>query len=683
MSKLPPIHLPVGPSIGIAILLLLYLQSCSQHRYEDFSPEEIVNVPATRLEGYVDTASTLARIEGYSNERKKVDSLLYFAEALRNYDEDVAQLYAQMAYDIATEKNWKFPRAISAHRLAVLKESKAKYSEDIEDALVDANISKRIFEQTDRSDWKIWNYSIIGRLHYRKNNRDSAQLYFKWALEQLEETSIDNSQSIRGGILHDLANTYRPQDPDTFLFYAAQSDSLYQLEDSKIEQALLWIDLSQFYIGQGKHAEADSLLQLSLDYSLQNEVIDIQVLTYQARGYLSAIKYYYSREEKHSANALNDFRACLNLQNEGQYNTHSQMGWLFSTRWVYLDNGSDADSTLFYCKKAIEGARQEGALNALKTSSDIVAHLCSFENERQLQRCTEVLGEEPVAFLKNSYGEAVENITRHSKAAYQRTNRVEQREIIVSATRKRQIILLSAAVLFIIAGLIFLLILQQVRQKRLQARMEALRAQINPHFFSNSLNAIENLVNMDKKKEASKYIIHFSRLSRQVLNRSRDPMTSLEEELNMMQHFLQLEKLRFQDKLDFEIITAPDLDTRMIEVPGLILQPYAENAIWHGIKPKSEAGHLRIAIKKEKKSLICIIEDNGIGRKKSRELKAALAKQRASMGMKITEERIQTMGKVKGQSVEIIDLEDENGTALGTRVILRIPLRYRAKEKAV
>lgn len=681
MKKLPlptatywhPFHL------GALFLFFLSLSSCQNNRYRDFNPEEIVNVPEAQLKSYADTAATFERLNSY-RDRKKVDSLLYFAEALRNYREDIAQVYAQMAFDISTEKNWKYPKAISAHRLAVLKEIKAKYSEDIEDAMVDANISKRIFDQTDREDWKAWVYSLIGRLHYRRNNIDSAQYYFTSALEQLDIASIPNETKMifKAGILHDIANTYDPQEPKKFIEIIQKSDSLFKVLEFETDRARIWIDLGQFYLNQGEYYKADSLFLLSLQYGNKNNDTDLLIKAYQQKGYLSAIKYYYYKEEKYSTEALADFNRCLELQREGRYKTFDLLGWLYSTKTSYQEHWPYLDTALIYYKFAIEEARKEGALNALKLSSLTVANLCGFEDE--WKRCQEILDTSTVAFLNSNYAGVVDTITKHSKAAYQRTNQVEQREIVVSATRKRQNLLFTAGVIFVIAGLIFLLILQRQQKRRLQARMEALRAQINPHFFSNSLNAIESLVNMDKKQEASKYIIHFSRLSRQILSRSRNPNTSLQEELKMMKHFLELEKLRFRDKLNYEITVAPDLNPEQIEVPGLILQPYAENAILHGIKPKPGPGNLRIEVKKDSKKLICIIEDDGIGRKASAKIKAALMEQRKSMGMNITKERIQKMGKVKGQNLEIIDLLGDQGEALGTRVILQIPLKYRKLE---
>ena len=152
-------------------------------------------------------------------------------------------------------------------------------------------------------------------------------------------------------------------------------------------------------------------------------------------------------------------------------------------------------------------------------------------------------------------------------------------------------------------------------------------------------------------------------------------MTSLSSELKTLDHFLALEQLRFRDKLTYNIELDPDIDGALVEVPAMILQPYAENAIWHGIKPKPEGGHVQVGVRKEGKVLVFIVEDNGIGREQSRALKQASVMKHKSMGMKVTEDRIKAMGRVKGSQVEIQDLKDAAGSATGTRVIIRLPFK--------
>jgi sensor histidine kinase YesM len=215
----------------------------------------------------------------------------------------------------------------------------------------------------------------------------------------------------------------------------------------------------------------------------------------------------------------------------------------------------------------------------------------------------------------------------------------------------------------------------QLMAQRVELEMQALRSQMNPHFIFNSLNSIDLFILQNDKAKASKYLTKFSRLIRMILNSSASTTVSLAEDLEALQLYLELERLRCEQKFNFEIKYDPDIDADFIQVPPMLLQPFAENAIWHGLMNKKEEGHLCINIDQEDSTLICTITDDGIGRKKAAELEDKSGKHR-SMGMKITESRIAMMQKINGEnkSVEIRDLVDSEGNAAGTEVVLRIPV---------
>jgi LytS/YehU family sensor histidine kinase len=197
-------------------------------------------------------------------------------------------------------------------------------------------------------------------------------------------------------------------------------------------------------------------------------------------------------------------------------------------------------------------------------------------------------------------------------------------------------------------------------------------AMLDPHFFSNTLNAIEGLVNLEQNRAASKYLIHFSRLTRRLMSIEPGSMTSLAEELATIKNFLALEQLRFKDKLYYEITVNPAINSRMIQLPAIVFQAYLEKAIWCGLKPKTGPGWLRINIDRKENELHCVIEDDGIGREAARQQQAASLLQPSSAWPKISAEKMQEFGEVKA---EIIDLLDEEGRAKGTRVLLRLPYK--------
>jgi hypothetical protein len=218
----------------------------------------------------------------------------------------------------------------------------------------------------------------------------------------------------------------------------------------------------------------------------------------------------------------------------------------------------------------------------------------------------------------------------------------------------------------------------ELQQQKTEMEMQALRAQMNPHFIFNSLNSINRFILQNNKAEASEYLTKFSKLVRMILQNSQAPLVSLESELESLNLYLDLEAVRFDHKFDYKISYPKDLDIEVLKVPPLIIQPYTENAIWHGLMHKEEKGQLDIELSEEDDYLFLKITDNGIGRKKATELASKSATKHKSMGLRITKDRIAMLEKTNGAEspVKIIDLENEDGSAAGTRVIIKMPAIY-------
>ncbi|UFH53377.1 histidine kinase [Spirosoma sp. KNUC1025] len=206
--------------------------------------------------------------------------------------------------------------------------------------------------------------------------------------------------------------------------------------------------------------------------------------------------------------------------------------------------------------------------------------------------------------------------------------------------------------------------------------MQALRAQMNPHFIFNSLNSINRFIMKHESEKASDYLAKFSKLIRLILHHSNMPVVTLESELEALKLYLTLESLRFDGQFTFSIQVDKELEPAYTELPPMIIQPYVENAIWHGLMHKEAGGHLSLDWQLEKNSLVCTIEDNGIGRKKAAELKSKSATRTKSLGMQITADRLKISQLLDGKqpSVTIYDLVDSYGEPAGTRVVMRIPL---------
>jgi tetratricopeptide (TPR) repeat protein len=216
----------------------------------------------------------------------------------------------------------------------------------------------------------------------------------------------------------------------------------------------------------------------------------------------------------------------------------------------------------------------------------------------------------------------------------------------------------------------------ELQQQATELEMQALRAQMNPHFIFNCLSSINRFILKNEAESASDYLTKFSRLIRMVLNNSRKSAIILEDELEMLRLYLDLERLRFKNSFDYSITFHNNFDASSIYIPPLLLQPFAENAIWHGLMHKEGQGWLEIAFGLENRILNCYITDNGIGRNNAEALKSKSAEKKKSMGMQITADRIALLNRDMEQTIfGIEDLVDENGKAIGTRVTIKI--RYK------
>ncbi len=211
----------------------------------------------------------------------------------------------------------------------------------------------------------------------------------------------------------------------------------------------------------------------------------------------------------------------------------------------------------------------------------------------------------------------------------------------------------------------------QYKQKIAETEMQALQAQMNPHFFFNSLNSIENFIMQNEKKLASDYLNKFARFIRGILNSSNNDLIDLSKDLSSLQLYIDLEQLRFNNKFAYCCQVDPQLLEGEFRVPALLVQPFLENAINHGIGP-SDRTDLKICVKVSliNNKIHYIIQDNGIGRDQSRVYNELNKPFHKSVGMKLTQDRINLFNQDTGESsrVKIIDLFDEENKAAGTRI---------------
>ena len=210
-----------------------------------------------------------------------------------------------------------------------------------------------------------------------------------------------------------------------------------------------------------------------------------------------------------------------------------------------------------------------------------------------------------------------------------------------------------------------------ITEKKLtELEMQALKAQINPHFIFNCLNSIKGFIFDKDFKQADKYLDKFSDLMRSTIDNSDASIISLQSEISYLDNYLQLEKLRFEEKFDYKITVTDEVDKEKCFVPAMLLQPYVENAIRHGMRfLENKKGQININVSTENKSLVCEIDDNGIGREKAAALKSKRHVEYQSKGMNISKRR----AELYNIQQEVKDKKDKHGNAAGTTVTVRIP----------
>jgi LytS/YehU family sensor histidine kinase len=214
---------------------------------------------------------------------------------------------------------------------------------------------------------------------------------------------------------------------------------------------------------------------------------------------------------------------------------------------------------------------------------------------------------------------------------------------------------------------------QEERQVNL-LKHQAMNSLMSPHFIFNSLTSIQNYINLNDSLRASEYLAKFSRLIRMIIEKAAQSDIVLHEELTRLNYYLDLEKERFKGKFDFFVTVDEDVNTLEIKIPNMIIQPYAENSIIHGILPKHEHGNLYIRFKKDgEHTLLIIIEDDGIGFNKAKENAKAGHK---SLGTRTIENILELNTKLTGkkQKVEIIDKLDLPNPEQGTRITITLQL---------
>ena len=336
----------------------------------------------------------------------------------------------------------------------------------------------------------------------------------------------------------------------------------------------------------------------------------------------------------------------------------------------------------------------------VKYETEKAAALLRIEQEKENLRTTAMLAGQKLEQEKILADERVTNETviaeqkleqekamaiAGEKANYEKSMAIEK---IRNEKQQSNNLLLMGLILVVITSFFLIFYFRQSHQKKravekaeavhqmAELEMQSLRSQLNPHFMFNSLNSIQTMIMKEQTDKSQSYLSRFARLLRMLLENADKQFVPLRIEMEFLQLYLSLESLRVPD-MQYSISTDSALNTEQILIPNMILQPYVENAIWHGLSHKETDKQLRIRVFRENGTINYEIEDNGVGRKKAGELKSLFRKQHQSKGMELISKRIELLNKEYSSVIqtEVADVVKNNEVA-GTLVSIKVPLTF-------
>jgi len=369
-----------------------------------------------------------------------------------------------------------------------------------------------------------------------------------------------------------------------------------------------------------------------------------------------------------------------------KYGASASLGFLGA---VYASHGNDNEA-LRYLEKSSALAEEIGVLEQLKESEKKLSEI--YEKTGNTAEALKHYKRYSAAKEKINSAESIKSLVREEmnyeferKSALQKIEN-EKRQVMFDEQAKRhrlQIIFISLFILLLF-GIAFLIYSRLQLKKTLtlqrdlaEYEQKALHLQMNPHFVFNCLGSISSFIVQNGKESAIKYLSKFSKLMRLTLEYSKESLIPIDKEIEGLQNYLELEQLRFNKIFEFTITKDQAIEDDMA-LPPLLLQPFVENAIIHGIVPKKHSGNINVDFSITRDMMICTVTDDGIGINRSRKLKENSVTVHKSMALEITRKRLEVIQAVTGKTanVEIIELTDSNECPVGTKIILHLPIQY-------
>ncbi len=536
-----------------------------------------------------------------------------------------------------------------------------------------------ISENANSIDFKVLSLNWLGVVYRRTDAIKTALDYNQQALE-LAETVEDPSHHIKRSInvsLNSIGNLY--QTLGQYDLAITQFEKTLELEkelDNKLGLAINYKNIGDCQEKKGQLEEALENYRKSLAY---NEEIDSNMGRILCKNSISQI--YLKQNMPNAALVLLEPLKDEALTLGDNFITSSvflNLGWsqmklgTLKNAEKNLKRGLQIAKQYNMPKIVLIGYRHLSDLEVLK--GDHAAALDYFKKG-------EVYDERISSETNFRYMSDIISRYEADKKNDQIENLAKENELVKLRLRKNQTtFLVSALALGLLASILYILYRKYQsnnERKVLSLEQNMLRSQMNPHFLFNSLNSIKLYIINNEQKNAVHYLNKFSKLVRKILEASSNKEINLSEELETVELYMNIENIRFSNEIDFKITIDKNIDVDQIKIPSLALQPFLENALWHGLSPKEGEKKIHLNVGKKTNGHATIsIEDNGVGRAAAEINKENRVLKRKSVGIDITKERLANFAKdyQNNFEVEIVDLFDDSGNPRGTKVVIDIPI---------
>ena len=476
------------------------------------------------------------------------------------------------------------------------------------------------------------------------------------SLQSAQKTSDVQQQSINANNMARLSNKSNPKAQSK---YIQSNIDLYKSSGQKEEAADAYQQMAKVNLDMGNKDEAIENLGMALK-NVENKADAKIKITKEIAGVYEASQQY---------DKAIDINKDLLKDAQKEHDTKREIEQLQSLSANYIN----ADEP----QKGVESLQLAYALSVekghtLDARQSLELLVAQYQKEKKQEKALEVYanfvnGLESLIKSDSSLIDAKTFQVHEARISQLEKERTLKDELIKKTNRFNYVLIFSILLIFI--SLIFIAkSLFSIKKKNKRIALQSLRREMNPHFIFNSLNSVNQYIAQNNELEANKYLSSYSKLMRNIMENSNKDFISLSAELEQLKEYLDLEHLRFGDKFTYHIDVDKSLDTDTTFVPNMLIQPQLENAIWHGLRYKDGNGRLWLTIKSENATLCVTIEDNGIGRKQSHELKTKHQLEHKSRGLTNTTERISLLNSLYNCSIKM-DIIDKEGDEHGVIVV--------------